>query len=307
MNELYKKYRPTCLDEVLGQKEAIDVLSSLLNKKKIPHAILFNGPSGCGKTTLSRILKKELNCGDMDFCEINCADTRGIEFVRDIRERMYLAPMQGDCRIYYLDECHQCTGASQTALLKMLEDTPRHVYFILATTDPQKLLKTIHTRCTDIKLSLLSQESIEELVRYVIKKEKVKLSDTVISTISEISEGSARKALVLLGQIIDLAAEDEQLEALQRGDFKKESIELARLLINPKSKWPQVANVLKNLDDEPEQVRYLVLGYANSVLLKGGPLAARAYLVIRCFDCNFYDSKKSGLTAACWEVISTKD
>ena len=150
--ELYKKHRPKNLKRVFGQSVAIGTLKPLIEAKQVPHSLLLTGPSGCGKTTLARILVKELKCAKADFMEVNCADFRGIDTVRDIRTRMMQAPIGGDCRVWLIDEAHMLTSAAQTAFLKMLEDTPDHIYFFLATTHPQKLLKTIKTRCTEIKL-----------------------------------------------------------------------------------------------------------------------------------------------------------
>src|SRR5690606_3369465 len=108
----------------------------------IPHAMLFTGPSGCGKTTLARILRVKLRCSDNDFQEINAADFRGIDSIRSMRQQVGAAPLGGDSRIWLIDEAHSMTADAQNAFLKLLEDTPRHVYFFLATTDPQKLKKT---------------------------------------------------------------------------------------------------------------------------------------------------------------------
>ena len=186
----------------------------------------------------------------------------------------------------------------------MLEDNPDHAYFILATTDPRKLLPTVITRCSEVKLKLLEDEDIERVLAEAIRKEKFKVSDEVVMKIREASEGSARKALVILEQIGDLDTEEEQLKAVQATSVNVEqAIALPRALINPRIQWPQVAAILKELKDEPEGIRYLVLGYARSVLLGGGPMADRAFIIIDVFSSNFYDSKQAGLAAACWEVV----
>ena len=136
--ELYRKYRPTSFKQVVGQEEAIRTLTELGKRKAIPHAILFTGPSGVGKTTLARILQRKLKCVGNDFVEMNAANDRGVGIIRSIQNKVGLAPMLGSCRIWLMDEAHQLTSDAQSAFLKLLEDTPSHVYFMLATTDPQK-------------------------------------------------------------------------------------------------------------------------------------------------------------------------
>src|SRR5688572_25883760 len=140
--ELYKKFRPKTLKGVVGQEGAVSSLQSMIDKGRLPHTILFSGPSGCGKTTIARILKGILECSDLDFFEINCADFKGIDMVRDIRRYVGIPPLHGKSRVWLIDEAHQLTKDAQNAFLKLLEDTPKHAYFMLATTDPQKLLPT---------------------------------------------------------------------------------------------------------------------------------------------------------------------
>lgn len=304
--ELYRVHRPKRFEDVKGQDDAVRILTNLVEKKKVPHAILFSGSSGCGKTTLARILAKKLGCGKNDFAEINCADFRGIEMVRDIRQRMGLAPIGGKCRVWLIDEFQSATKDAQNGILKMLEDTPPHVYFMLATTDPQKLLPTIRTRCTEVKVSPLTPKVLTTLVETVTSKEGVQLEEEVVERLVEVSEGSARKALVLLHQIIRIESTEDQLNAIVSTDSKRQAIEIARALINPRAKWSDVSKILKGVEDEPETIRHLVLGYAKSVLLGGGKLTPRAYLIINAFRDNFYDSKHAGLCVACYEVCSPK-
>ncbi len=303
--ELYKKYRPRTLDKILGQDSSVKILKSFIAKRKIPHALLFTGPSGCGKTTLARILRRELKCGKHDFTELDCADFRGIEMVRNIRSRLYQAPISGRCRVWIIDECHKLTADAQNAFLKMLEDTPKHVYFMLATTDPQKLKKTIKTRCTEIVVRSLTDKYILSLVAYVCKQEGYdKLPKEVVEKIIESCDGSARKALVLLGKIIDLDDEDEMIDAIKATTVGVQAIAIVRALLNPRVKWMEMAKILKETStEEPEQIRWMILGYAKSVLLGGGKFSARAYLIIDVFRDHFYDSKHAGLVAACYEII----
>lgn len=300
--ELYKTYRPSSLKRIMGQPDAVRTLEGLISKNKIPHFILFAGPSGCGKTTLARILKKHLKCGDQDFAEINCADLRGIDTVRDIRSRMGLAPINGDCRIWLIDEAHQLTTQAQDAFLKILEDTPEHVYFMMATTDPNKLKPTVRTRATTVTVKAMAPVAQKAMIEAILTKEDKTLTEEVIEKIVETAEGSARKALVILNAIINIDDETEQLNAIASTDVTRDAIEIARKLLDNRTKWPEMARLLKSVDDDPESIRWLILSYMSNVLLSGKAMQ-RAYACLNAFRDNFYDSKKAGLVAACYEVI----
>ena len=199
--ELYKRHRPKTYKAMVGQESTVKVMLGWGKQKATPHCILFTGPSGCGKTTLARILAAKLKCSPHDLNEVNSADFRGIDSVRRIRSEMNLAPVAGACRIWIIDECHKMSNDAQNAILKLLEDTPKHVYFFLATTDPHKLLKTIKTRATEMVVRLLTDDQINSLILSVGKKEEVDVSDEVMDSLVQASAGSARKALVLLEKV----------------------------------------------------------------------------------------------------------
>lgn len=304
MTELYKKHRPVTLAGVVGQPEAIKVLERMIKEKKVPQFLLLTGPSGCGKTTVARILKKHLNCGDNDFTELDGAVNRGIDDMKLIRQQMRLYPMGGDCRIYLIDECHMLTREAQSALLKALEDTPSAVYFFLCTTDPEKLLPTIKTRASQIKLKAISHGEITKLVKTTAAHEKKKVTEDVLDKLTDAAAGSARKALVLLEQVLSLDDEDERLKFLENPDAQSEGIEIARALMNPRVTWPEVAKLIKQTTEEPETIRWIVLGYFNSVLLGGGKFAKRAAQVMNCFRDDYFQTKKAGLTLSCWEAVN---
>lgn len=307
--ESFKRFRPKKLETVVGQSAAIASLQKMISRDAIPHALLLSGASGCGKTTIARILKDTLDCGDQDWTEINCADFKGIDMVRDIRRTSGMTPLAGPVRVWIIDEAHKLTGDAQNAFLKILEDTPSHVYFMLCTTDPAKLIKTIHTRCTEIKLAAIGEGDLARIVQRVIDKDQLKVSPKVVQEICEAADGSARKALVILDQVGSLDDEAAQLDAITTSTVNKDlAITLARLLFKPGASWDEVATVLKELKDEPEQIRYLILGYAKSIMLnsKGSGFGGKAFKVIDIFSKNFYDSKHAGLAAACWEVVMMK-
>lgn len=307
MKELYKKYRPRSLKTLIGQPEVVRTISGWVTGEKVPHAILLTGPSGCGKTTVARILKQSLNCSDHDFTESNVANETGIDGVRAINARMGLAPLGGAARVFLLDECHQLTTAAQNALLKMLEDAPAHVYFILATTDPTKLLKTVVSRCSELKLKPLTEAGGTELLKRVCEKESVTIGDEVLERIHLVAEGAPRKMLVILDAIIQLPTDEERLAAVERADFRSQGIALARLMFKSGASWSEFVTILKGLEEEPESVRRLILGYGNGILLGNSKfMHARAYFVIDVFSKDFYATGRPGLTAACYEVCTSK-
>lgn len=302
--ECYKEFRPTEFSDVVGQGGVADMLAGWVAARKVPHTIMFHGPSGCGKTTLARILAAKCGCGNMDLDELNCADVRGIDNVRTMRANMHAAPISGRCRVVILDECHKMTNDAQNAMLIMLEDTPKHVYFFLCTTDPGKVIKAIHTRSTMVGLKNIPDEDIAELLSDTAAKIKFSLSEEVRDRIVDAAEGSARQAMVLLETIRTIADEDAQLEAVGKANIKKEAIDICRMLMNPKAGWGDMAGVLRAVDGEPESLRYAVLGYATAILTKSDN--ARAFKIICAFERNFYDSKKAGLVASCYQVIKGK-
>jgi DNA polymerase-3 subunit gamma/tau len=300
-NELYKRYRPTTFKDVVGQASAVKSLVDMGKRNEIPHALLFTGPSGCGKTTLARILRAKLKCSDHDFQEINAADFRGIDSIRVIRQQMGAAPLMGTSRVWLLDEAHNLSGDAQTALLKILEDTPGHVYFMLATTDPQKLKKTIITRCTEVRCKEITKKELSDLALRIAAAENVTISGAVAEKLADVAEGSARKVLVLLHAVIGLKDEEDQLAAIEAGDVKGQAIEIARALLNQRTTWNTMKGLLKAVEEEPESIRHLVLSYCTSVLLNSEN--PRAALVIEEFRDPYYDTKKAGLVLSCWNVI----
>lgn len=306
--ELYRKYRPESLDELVGQDDVVELLEPMIKNNRVPRCLLASGPSGTGKTTVFRILRNVLQCSNLDFCEINAASNRGIDMVRDIQTHVGMAPSKkGGSRIWMIDEAHALTGDAQTALLKTLEDIPSHVYFFLASTDPQKLKNPIITRSTHLKFKDVETRELIGLLNEVCMAEcEKKLPESVAKKISQLSDGSPRKCLVLLHPLIDRDFSDEEgmLEVLEKQDVKRAAIEICRGLMNKRITWPEMAAILKGVDEDPESIRWMVLGYMTNTALGGKPIASRAVMIIEQFRDNFYDSKKAGLVAACYSVIS---
>jgi DNA polymerase III subunit gamma/tau len=303
--ELYKKYRPKNFNEVVGNADSVRTIRGFLKTGKVPHTILFTGGSGCGKTTLARIMRDKLECGP-NFHEIDAATNNGIDMVRDIRQRINLAPINGKCRIWLIDEAHELTSKAQNAFLKILEDTPRHVYFMLATTDPAKLLPTIKTRATEIKCATLTHTQVCDLVNDICKKEKRELTEEVVERIATAAEGSARLALNILHSVLQSEDEDQQLKAITALSQKENAFEIARLLVKQGTKWPEMAKLIKQVaptDSDAEGIRRMILSYANTLVLGSGKLTDRGYILLDTFRDNWYDCGKAGLTACCYDII----
>ncbi|MHA1345033.1 MAG: DNA polymerase III subunit [Candidatus Heimdallarchaeaceae archaeon] len=302
MKELYKKHRPKTLKGVIGNKSTVATLKNMIERKTVPHTILFHGESGCGKTTLARILKEELECADIDFQELNCSDFRGIDTTREIRQTMHLAPVGGTCRIWLLDEVHQMTTAGQEAALKIFEDTPDHIYFFLCTTNPQKLISTIRNRCTEMPVEPLDRQNMLKLIQRISKREKIKFTADIIEDVIDASEGSARKCLVLLDKLKNLP-ENQRSEAIGAQEDEKEGIDLCRALIQNKE-WSFVSKILRDIKGEPESIRWAVMGYCSGCLLGNAKNKDYIFHILTCFENHFYDSKKFGLVRACYQAVN---
>lgn len=219
---LYQKYRSNNFDEVIGQNFIVQAIKNTIKQNKIGHAYLFSGPRGTGKTTMARLLAKAVNCSansdkpcnncpdcllankgiHPDIIEINAANETSVDHIRDLIEKTYLAPMRGKYKIYIIDEVHQLSSAASSALLKILEEPPENVIFILATTDPQKLLATIISRCQRFEFNYVSTYLIKEHLLNIAKKEEIYLSEEAALAISRMAKGGVRDALSILEQCI---------------------------------------------------------------------------------------------------------
>lgn len=298
---LYLTYRPNAFDELRGNEAIVTSLRSLLaDKTKAPHTYLLYGPTGCGKTTLARIIAKELECSEVDYREIDSADFRGIDTVREIRKQSAFKPLQGDVRVWVIDECHKMTNDAQNALLKILEDTPSHIYFVLCTTEANKLIPTILGRCSQFQVSPLNERQMFVLLRGVVHAEGHKLDKEVYDQIIQDSQGLPRNALQILEQVLSVP-EDKRLEMAKRtAEQQSQVIELCRLLVKG-STWRQIAPVLTGLKQEDaENIRRSLLGYCQAVLLREENDFAAA--VIESLIEPLYNIGFPGLVYACYSV-----
>lgn len=313
MSPLHIDYRPKSLDHIYGNESVVASVRSILGRQDRPRAWLFVGSSGTGKTTMARIIANMMGCGERDYQELNIADARGIDDARKLIATISYMPQDGPVRVFVLDEIQQATRDFQQAVLKTLEDTPAHVVLILCTTDPEKLLKTIRTRCTTFEMSTLPGPTMRQLVRDVLAAENVAWPEEtqakVADAVSQAADGSPRQALVALDQVIDLGSEAEMLEALRRTVLNINTVkELARALLNGPGKdaqatWKQVAKLIQGLPEgeDPEKVRRYVFAAAEGELLRSG--AEQAGMVCNCFEQPFFNNTGKGLVFAAWRCL----
>ena len=294
---LHLLYRPKNLDELAGNESIKNSLKTLMAREDRPHAYLFTGPSGSGKTTIGRIIANMLGCEFEDLKEYNAANTRGIDTIRDITENVHYAALVGKVKVYLLDEFHQVTGAAANAILKVLEDCPKHVYFVLCTTEPDKVIATVRNRCTTYQTSLLTDMQMKGLLKWVLKKERVDdFPEKVLKEIIRVSEGCPRQALVVLDSVIDIVNEKEAMEAVSVVTVgEAEVIEICRAVMN-KQPWKSIKGKVKDVlsKTEPEKLRYALLGYFAAVLLSKDD-DDRLSELIDIFSESTYTTGKAGI------------
>lgn len=225
MSTLYRVYRPQKFCDLVGQDHVSETLKKAILKDKLTHAYLFHGPRGTGKTTTARLLAKRVNClkskkeescgrcksckafasqQHMDVLEIDAASNRGIDDIRALRERVALAPVMGEYKVYIIDEVHMLTKEAAAALLKTLEEPVDNVIFILATTELHKVLPTILSRCQIYRFKRATREDLQQRLQYILKKEKRSVDEEAMNFIIDRSDGCYRDAESLLGQMLTL-------------------------------------------------------------------------------------------------------
>ncbi len=266
-----RKYRPRLFAEVTGQEIAVKILKNAVKSKKIPHAYLFTGPKGVGKTSLARILAKALNClnpvegepcnscencisiekGNFpDLVEMDAASNRGIDDIRAIREAVNYTPLRGGYKVYIIDEAHMLTKEAFNALLKTLEEPPPRTLFILCTTEYEKIIPTILSRCQRIPFKRVDVSSIKNFLLRICSSEGIEWEEKALELIGEASEGCLRDAASLLDQVSVYTEGKITTQAVEEflGITRKEKVkEFLLLLLN--SKVEEALRFLRNLHD----------------------------------------------------------
>ena len=224
-----RKWRPQTFDDVVGQDHVVRTLRNAISRGRIAHAYLFVGPRGTGKTSTARIFAKALNCtggpkanfdvndpacqsiadgSHLDVIEIDGASNNGVDQVRDLRETVRYAPAQGKFKIYIIDEVHMLSAAAFNALLKTLEEPPAHVKFVFATTDPQKVLPTIVSRCQRFDLKPIPPELIVERLKKIAREEQINVTDAALACIARLADGGMRDAQSIFDQMISFCGNE---------------------------------------------------------------------------------------------------
>lgn len=275
---LYRKYRPTSLDGVVGQERVTGVLQKAIKQGSFSHAYLFIGPRGTGKTSVARIFAHEVNGFDyqvedsyIDIIEIDAASNRGIDDIRELREKAAIVPTEGKYKVYIIDEVHMLTREAFNALLKTLEEPPEHVIFVMATTDAHKVPITISSRSQTCVFSLASPEIMFGHLKKVAEEEGIKIEDEALKIIVKRGGGSFRDTLSLLDQISTLSESeikandiinalglpldqqiDDLLNAYAVRDFSKIQDKLKEILATGVKPTTLTEELVKKIVEEPK-------------------------------------------------------
>ncbi len=204
---LYRKYRPQKFSEVLGQDHIVDTIQKAISLGNIAHAYLFSGTRGTGKTTIARLLAQEIKTSLNDLNEIDAASNRGIDDIRELREAVTVLPFESPYKVYIIDEVHMLTKEAFNALLKTLEEPPKHVIFVLATTEIEKIPDTILSRCQTFTFKKPSLEILKKSVLDICKKEKLDLENGAEDLIALLGDGSFRDTLGILQKVISASSD----------------------------------------------------------------------------------------------------
>ena len=249
---LYRKYRPKSFEDVVGQEVIVQTLTNAVKNDMVSHAYLFNGPRGTGKTSIAKIYAKILNCNNLnemkacekcdsctqinnnqniDVIEIDAASNNGVDEIREIRNKIGLVPSNSKYKIYIIDEVHMLTNQAFNALLKTLEEPPKHIIFIFATTEPHKIPTTILSWCQRFDFKKIHDEKIVKRLKQIVEIEQIKITDEALKEIAFLSDGGLRDSISLLDQAISYSDDEITVQNIHdiNGSITKEEV---RSLIN---------------------------------------------------------------------------
>ena len=266
---LYRTYRPSRFDEVVGQEYIVKILKNTIKNKRIAHAYLFAGPRGTGKTTIAKLFAKAINCEDFneeacdncpsclafkennhpDIIELDAASNNSVDDIREIIEQVPYSPIVGKYKVYIIDEVHMLSSSAFNALLKTLEEPPAHVVFILATTDPQKIIPTVLSRCQRYNFSKISNINMEKKMVEILNKEHLQYEDKALDEVAMLAEGGMRDALSILEQILSYNNDGIFLEDVQRIFGLSTKEEKVELLIKIHNDLTGSINLLRQMYD----------------------------------------------------------
>ena len=263
---LYRKYRPKTFDDIYGQEIIVQTLKNIIKNNKLTHAYLFIGPRGTGKTSIAKVFAKTINClnskngiscekceicignntnENVDIIEMDAASNNGVDEIREIKNHVTLMPTTSKYKVYIIDEVHMLTTGAFNALLKTLEEPPKHVIFILATTEPHKIPLTIVSRCQSFEFKPIPKAIIKERLKYICKQENIKIDENSLDLIAIDSNGGMRDAIGLL----------DQLNAYSNSDIKYEDV----LLLNGRISIDDLKNMLLCISNSNLKETYAIV------------------------------------------------
>jgi DNA polymerase-3 subunit gamma/tau len=270
IDDLEVKHRPSNLDDVIGQDHITKPIIAAYKAKRMPHKYLFYGPTGVGKTTIARIVGTMTGCSNDDIIEIDASSNRGIDYMKKlISSLMYTSLGKTPTKMIIIDECQGLTGEAWNALLKMLEEPPKHVYIALCTTEFHKVPATIKGRCKKYALKEVSYKELCELIEQVADVEDINLPEDSVKLIARNASGCPREALVALDQCRDCESKEEVKKILLSYVSDRDVKDLCRLVAgNMRANFKDVQKILNDLSDKnPESVRIVVASYLNKCIL----------------------------------------
>ena len=293
---LYRKYRPQTIEQIVGQEHIKKALANAIEMNRISHAYLFTGPRGTGKTSTARIFAKSLNCEKgptinpcnecencrnitnsipIDVIEIDAASNRSVNDADEIIQKVALAPVQSRYKIYIIDEVHMLTNQAFNALLKTLEEPPKNVIFILATTEVHKVLDTIKSRCQRFDFKRITTDDIAKHLRYISDKEDINITDDALRYIAQNSAGGMRDSIALLDQLSVLNSTSEAISVddinrlLGRLSFQSLTSLFEAIASSKQNEALDILNSIYNQGNEPSQILSNLLEYfRNSLIIK---------------------------------------